>query len=540
MEELKTIVQRAQAGEVKAYSLLVQRFQDMAVGYSYSVLGDFGLAEDAAQEAFIDAYRLLAQLREAAAFPGWFRRIVYKQCDRLIRGKQLTTVALDQADHLVAPEPDPAQAFEQREVQTQVWQAINQLPLPEREAVTLFYISQYSQSEIAAFLELPLMTVKSRLHSARRRLKERMLTMIQNNLPAQRPSRDENFSQTIMSLLQASAEGDTATIKALLAENPGLIQARAPVRDRLWTGDVSPLHWAVMHQQVEVIELLLAQGADIQEEIDGMTPLQSAVDLFCLPGYNYDKGMIDFLIERGAKLDIFSAMWLGQNELVKEMVEANSELVHARGPGGTTPLCFAGPDMAEFLIDHGADIMARLKPQGEYYPDTVNLYMAANPIQVHARWPNIAVIRLLLERAKIAVDVFLACVLDETEQVIAAVKADPSLLRAATGESHVLGPGRMLPHLAARYNRVELVNFLLEQGADIQAQAPGYRDMTPLHLAAWQSHLDMVKLLVARGADIQARSGLDHLTPLELAEKPHGDGMVRTEVVKVLKELGAT
>lgn len=536
MPELKTIVERAQAGEIEAYSLLVRQFQDMAVGYSYSILGNFALAEDAAQEAFLAAYRLLPQLREAAAFPGWFRRIVYKQCDRLIRKKQLHTVALDQAAVLAAPEPDPARIVEQREIQAQVRQAIQQLPLPEREAVSLFYIGQHSHKEIAAFLELPLTTVKSRLHSARQRLRERMTMMIQDNLPAQRPSRDESFTQKISELLQASATGDMTAVKALLEKEPGLIEAMAPVRDRLWVGDVSALHWAVMHQQYEVIDLLLAQGADINEQIDGMTPLQSAVDLVLLPDYDYDERIIDFLQQRGATMDIFSAMWLGREDQVKEMVRANPELANAKGPGNTTPLCYAGPALAEFLIEHGADITARFETSTER--DPYGMYTATNPIQVHARWPTIPTIRLLLERAKIPIDAFLACVLDETEQVMAAVKADPGLLEAVTDKQHVLGPGLMLLHLAARYNRIDLVNFLLDQGADIQAQAPGYRACTPLHVAAWQNHDEMVKLLVSRGADINARSGLDHLTPLELAEKPHGDGVVRTEVIQLLKALG--
>jgi ankyrin repeat protein len=366
-----------------------------------------------------------------------------------------------------------------------------------------------------------------------------MTMMIQDNLPAQRPSRDEKFTQKITELLQASATGDTTAVKALLEQEPGLIGAMASVRDRLWVGDVSALHWAVMHQQYEVIDLLLVQGADINEQIDGMTPLQSAVDLVLLPDYDYDERIIDFLQQRGATMDIFSAIWLDRGELVKEMVRANPELANAKGPGGTTPLCFVGPAMAEFLIEHGADIMARLEPSPEGDPYDDSMYKFTNPIQVHARWPNIPTIRLLLERAGIPIDAFLACVLDETEQVIAAVKADPGLLQAVTDKQHVLGPGLMLLHLAARYNRVDLVNFLLDQGADIQAQAPGYRNNTPLHLAAWQNHGEMVKLLVSRGADINARSGLDHLTPLEFAEKPQGDGMVRTEVIQVLKALGA-
>ncbi|NIR02616.1 MAG: RNA polymerase subunit sigma-24, partial [Gemmatimonadales bacterium] len=67
-------------------------FQDMAVGYAYSILGDFHLAEDAAQEAFVQAYLDLRKLRVPQAFPSWLRRIVFKQCDRFTRRKRVHTV----------------------------------------------------------------------------------------------------------------------------------------------------------------------------------------------------------------------------------------------------------------------------------------------------------------------------------------------------------------------------------------------------------------------------------------------------------------
>ena len=77
MDALDVIVTRAREGETEAFGILVRRFQDMAVGYGYSILHDFQLAEDAAQEAFFEAYTL-SKLREPAAFAGWFRRIVFK------------------------------------------------------------------------------------------------------------------------------------------------------------------------------------------------------------------------------------------------------------------------------------------------------------------------------------------------------------------------------------------------------------------------------------------------------------------------------
>src|SRR5947209_20057011 len=100
MEDLHTLVSRAQAGDLRAFDRLVRRFQDLAVGYAYSVLGDFHLAEDAAQEAFIGAYRTLPQLRAAAAFSGWLQRIVFRSCLHLRRGRRLETVPLDMAAEL--------------------------------------------------------------------------------------------------------------------------------------------------------------------------------------------------------------------------------------------------------------------------------------------------------------------------------------------------------------------------------------------------------------------------------------------------------
>ncbi len=89
MEELKLLLLAAQGEDKEAFGCIVTRFQNMAYAGAYAMLGDSGLAQDAAQEAFIDAYLSLPKLREPAAFPGWFRRIVIKHSDRQIRGKRV-------------------------------------------------------------------------------------------------------------------------------------------------------------------------------------------------------------------------------------------------------------------------------------------------------------------------------------------------------------------------------------------------------------------------------------------------------------------
>jgi DNA-directed RNA polymerase specialized sigma24 family protein len=89
VEELNRLFARAQVGDLEAYGRIVRRFQDMAVGYAYSLLGDFHLAEDAAQEAFIEIYLYLGRLYGPAVFPSWLRRAVFKHCDRVTRRRQL-------------------------------------------------------------------------------------------------------------------------------------------------------------------------------------------------------------------------------------------------------------------------------------------------------------------------------------------------------------------------------------------------------------------------------------------------------------------
>src|SRR6266581_1286178 len=112
----------------RAFDQIVRQYQDLAYGYAYAVLGEFELAEDAAQEAFIAAWRSLNQLREPAAFPGWLKRIVLTQCSRLTRGKQLELVPLEAAAALPSTEPDPYHAAEQSALRERVSAEVQALP----------------------------------------------------------------------------------------------------------------------------------------------------------------------------------------------------------------------------------------------------------------------------------------------------------------------------------------------------------------------------------------------------------------------------
>jgi RNA polymerase sigma factor (sigma-70 family) len=200
MQDWKETVERAQQGDLTAFDELVRKFRDMAVGYAYTVLNDFYLAEDVAQEAFVRAYLDLRSLREPRAFPSWLRRIVFKYCDRYLRKQRVLLQPLDSALDVASPSEDPHDAAADREEHDMVMSSINALPESERTATTLFYINGYSMAEVGEFLEVPLTTVKNNLYSARKRLKRRYTAMMKDNLRQHAPGDD--FNERVRNVLE--------------------------------------------------------------------------------------------------------------------------------------------------------------------------------------------------------------------------------------------------------------------------------------------------------------------------------------------------
>lgn len=190
MDDLRTWVERSRERDLDAFGLVVRRFQDMAIGYAEARLRDFHAAEDATQEAFIDAYLKLDALKDPAAFPGWFRRILHTHCSRVLRKRRIDTVPIEEGLGVALSDNG------RRELHDEVLAALRTLPETQRVATTLFYINGYSQHEIAEFLEVPVTTVQKRLYDSRRKLKERMMGMVKEILQEHAP--DERFSQSVI------------------------------------------------------------------------------------------------------------------------------------------------------------------------------------------------------------------------------------------------------------------------------------------------------------------------------------------------------
>jgi RNA polymerase sigma-70 factor (ECF subfamily) len=196
VDPLNCLLERTLAGDLDAFGEVVRRFQDMAFGCAYAVLGNFADAEDAAQEAFVTAYSKLADLRDLDSFPGWFRRLVMTACNRIARRPKLATTTLDEAAAERVPDGDPVRYAEQAELRAAVLAAVQSLSPPNRMATTLFYIDGYSVNEVAAFLEEPPGTVKYRLHESRRQLRERMSAMVKDAFAEEKPA--EGFAERVL------------------------------------------------------------------------------------------------------------------------------------------------------------------------------------------------------------------------------------------------------------------------------------------------------------------------------------------------------
>ncbi|MFC1601076.1 sigma-70 family RNA polymerase sigma factor [Candidatus Sumerlaeota bacterium] len=187
MSDWENNLRRAREGDLEAFAALVRQFEEKAVRWAFSSLRDWELAQDAAQEAFLQAHRDLGALREPKAFPGWLRRLVAKHCDRLVRKKRVPVQPLESVGEIPSSADNPRTIAERREMSKLVLEAIRRLPAHEREVVALHYLEERPHKEIAALLEIPQTTVNSRLSASRRRLRGYLEPLLAEPATAGRP-----------------------------------------------------------------------------------------------------------------------------------------------------------------------------------------------------------------------------------------------------------------------------------------------------------------------------------------------------------------
>lgn len=180
------LIQRALAGDQKAYEDLLKRYQKGIYNLIYQMVRNKEEAEDLVQEAFIKAFNSLHTYNDDYAFSTWLYKIAFNNCIDAIRKKKLKTLSLNKPlklregevqqeirDESHTPEGDFLFAEKRRLIQ----EIIQSLPERYREAIILRHREERSYEEIGQILNIPLGTVKARIFRAREMLKKKLQEM---------------------------------------------------------------------------------------------------------------------------------------------------------------------------------------------------------------------------------------------------------------------------------------------------------------------------------------------------------------------------
>jgi RNA polymerase sigma-70 factor, ECF subfamily len=162
-EDIRERLQRGQHRE--AFDLLMPRYQDKIFRLAYSVLGNRALAEETTQDIFIRIWKALGGFRGQSSLSTWIYTVARNTCFTAAKSNAAHAPLLrDIPAQLHAPEHDIDWQF-----------LISQLPEKYRQVLMLYYMEDRSYDEVAQLLDLPMGTVKTNLHRARKELAEAVL-----------------------------------------------------------------------------------------------------------------------------------------------------------------------------------------------------------------------------------------------------------------------------------------------------------------------------------------------------------------------------
>lgn len=171
----KALLRAAQGGDIDAFAEIVRRHERRLRLVLIRVLGDDRDAEEATQDAFVQAWRNLDRYRGDAAVFTWLYRIGVNEALARLRRKRLETVELETSEgesaRYTRRDTQPEASAESADVKAQVTAALKTLPDDYREAVVLRDIAGLSNEEVAESLGVSVAAAKSRIHRGRLQLR---------------------------------------------------------------------------------------------------------------------------------------------------------------------------------------------------------------------------------------------------------------------------------------------------------------------------------------------------------------------------------
>lgn len=180
---IKKRIKQVIKGDQDAFAEIVEIYKNSIYQLCYRMLGNRHEAEDMAQEAFIRAYVNINSFNQELKFSTWLFRIATNLCIDRIRKKKPDyyldaevsgTDGLTMYSHLASDSPLPEKELESLELQESVQKEIMKLPEKYRSVIVLKYIEELSLNEISEILDLPLGTVKTRIHRGREALRQQL------------------------------------------------------------------------------------------------------------------------------------------------------------------------------------------------------------------------------------------------------------------------------------------------------------------------------------------------------------------------------
>jgi ankyrin repeat protein len=316
-------------------------------------------------------------------------------------------------------------------------------------------------------------------------------------------------------ITEAFQAGEAPRLAQLLERHP---EFQARINDPLFAFGATPILCAAQRGHREIIEVLLRFGADINARSQwwagGFGVLDSA-----------DPELSAFLIERGAKVDAHAAARLGMLDKLKELVSADRALVHARGGDGKTPLhCASTIEIADYLLEQGADINAR------------DIDHESTPAQYMVRSrPDVA---LHLARRGCRTDILMATALGDLELVRWHLDADPECARTRVSDEWFpmvspKGGGTIYQWELGWYVSAHQITGNLQHDAIFQL----LMDRTPvdeqLLVACWLHDGERVVGLLAEHANLVAR-----LSPSGLRQIAHAARNDDTDATRLMLSAG--
>jgi len=189
-----SLIRRSRQGDTAAFGEIIRRYQHLVFATAFQIVKNPALAEDVAQEAFVNAFRALKDLREESTFPSWLRKITRNRA-LASRREQGRFVAIEETGLLqtLAAEAGSEDERERREDDAfgeEVRRIVSSLSDTLRFPVLLCYLDDLPTASAARFLGITEGALRKRLHDGKKKLQERIVRMAEKRFQEYRLPRD--------------------------------------------------------------------------------------------------------------------------------------------------------------------------------------------------------------------------------------------------------------------------------------------------------------------------------------------------------------